>query len=191
MQILHIDSSIQGEASVSRQISAAAAQALVRGNRNAELVYRDLATSPIDHLTLGSFADPQASEILEEFLSADVVVLGVGFYNFTIPSQLKAWFDRILMPGQTFKYDDEGRQVGLVPDKKLLVALSRGGLYAQGAPLAHTEHAETLIGWFAQYMGITDVEFIIAEGVRMSDEARDAALSEALLQADALSLANA
>jgi len=99
--ILHIDCSITGEASVSRQLSASIAAGLQRQHPNPRIVRRDLVGSPLPHLTLEAMAD---SSVLDEFLAADTVVIGAPMYNFTLPSQLKAWLDRILIAGKTFRY---------------------------------------------------------------------------------------
>lgn len=144
MKLLHIDSSIQGEASASRAISAAVVERLRAADPGLEVVYRDLIVSPLPHLTLDSFAGLQAKDILEEFQAADVVVIGAALYNFTIASQLKAWIDRILIAGQTFRYGENG-PVGLAGGKRVIVALARGGVYGEGSPLAAWEHAETLL----------------------------------------------
>src|SRR3569832_2126488 len=118
MKLLHIDSSVLGPHSVSRQISAAVVDRLVQASPGLEVVYRDLTTAPLKHLTGSHLAAAQgaapASElqqdlaagqtVLEEFLAADIVVIGAPMYNFTIPSQLKAWIDRILIAGKTFRY---------------------------------------------------------------------------------------
>jgi FMN-dependent NADH-azoreductase len=122
MKLLHIDSSVLGPHSVSRQVSAAIVDRLRNATPNLDIIYRDLASTPLahlsgSHLAAGQGAAPEASlqqdiaagqAVLDEFLAADIVVLGAPMYNFTIPSQLKAWIDRILVAGKTFKYGAQG-----------------------------------------------------------------------------------
>ena len=94
MTILHIDSSINGENSASRAVSQSIVEQLKTAQWGEEVVYRDLASDPLSHLTLDAFAD---TSVLDEFLAADTIVIGAPMYNFTLPSQLKAWIDRILI----------------------------------------------------------------------------------------------
>jgi len=115
---------------------------------------------------------------MEEFQAADIVVIGVAMYNFTIPSQLKAWIDRILVAAQTFWYGADGPE-GLANGKCVIAALARGGLYGEGAPSAPMEHAETYLRGVLDFIGIVDPEFIIAEGVALGDGARQAAITTA------------
>src|SRR5438045_767854 len=119
MTILKIDSSITGEASISRQLTAAVTQQLLGQRPDARLVERDLVASPLSHLTLGGSGD---QDVLEEFLAADTIVIGAPMYNFTVPSQLKAWIDRILVAGTTFRYGANGPE-GLAGDKRAIVAV--------------------------------------------------------------------
>ena len=93
--------------------------------------------------------------MLEEFLAADIIVLGAPMYNFTIPSQLKAWIDRILVAGKTFKYCAQGVE-GLAGNKRVIVAISRGGFYGPGTPAAVGEHLETYLRWVFGFIGITE-----------------------------------
>eukprot|EP01137_Pigoraptor_chileana_P013916 Opistho-2@67960 len=187
MNLLHIDSSITGPASASRAISAAVVERLDAENPAIDTVYHDLAAQPLSHLTLDILGDPAANAELQAFLAADVVVIGAGFYNFGIPSQLKAWLDRILISGQTFRYGPEGPE-GLAGDKRVIVALTRGGLYSEGSPAAAFEHAETYLKTAFGFIGIVP-EFIVAEGLAMGDEARVAGMTSALEAARSLSAA--
>ncbi len=154
MKLLHIDSSILGANSVSRQVAAAAVNRLRLLDPNLDITYRELAAEPLAHLTLSHLSvdhplsamavssDPAALQVgrvasqaaLDEFLAADIVVIGAPMYNFTIPSQLKAWIDRILVPGKTFQYGPDGVK-GLAGDKRVIVAISRGGVYEAGSPV--------------------------------------------------------
>lgn len=185
MKLLHIDSSINGSVSASRAVSAAIAERLQAENPGFENAYHDLAARPLPHLTLDVLGDPAANAELQAFLAADVVVIGAGFYNFSIPSQLKAWLDRILIGGQTFSYGPDGPH-GLAGGKRVIVALTRGGLYGEGSPAASFEHAETYLRTVFGFIGITP-EFIVAEGLAMGDEARLAGLAAALDAAGSLS----
>ena len=121
MTVLHIDASINGENSASRVISKSIVDRLDRSPTDA-LVYRDLAADPLPHLTLDAFAD---RSVVDEFLAADTVVIGAPMYNFSLPSQLKAWIDRILVAGETFRYTANGPE-GLAGGKRVIVALARG-----------------------------------------------------------------
>jgi len=196
MKLLHIDSSILGDMSVSRQLSAATVGRLRDADPSLDLVYRDLAASPLGHLTLvampsdaaESGSDGAASQaVLDEFLAADIVVVGAPMYNFTIPSQLKAWLDRILIAGKTFSYGADGPQ-GLSGGKRVILALSRGGLYGAGTPAAVLEHLETYLRGVFGFIGIVP-EVVIAEGVQMGPEARSAAVDGALDSVAALKAA--
>jgi len=194
MKLLHIDSSVLGPHSVSRQLSSAIVDRLRRQNPDLELVYRDLSSAPLAHLSGSHLAAAQdaapsaevqqdlaaGQAVLEEFLAADIVVLGAPMYNFTIPSQLKAWIDRILVAGKTFKYDAQGQR-GLAGDKRMIVAISRGGFYGAGTPAAVGEHLETYLHWVFGFIGIKNPEFISADGVQAGPEHREKALAKALV----------
>ena len=127
MNILHLDSSITGENSASRALSAAIVRELTDADPAAQVVYRDLVGEPLDHLTLPGFGTEASQQALAEFQAADLVVIGAPMYNFTVPTQLKAWLDRVLIAGQTFRYTETGAE-GLAGDKQVIVALARGGL---------------------------------------------------------------
>ena len=166
MKLLHIDSSVLGPHSVSRQVSAAIVERLRQATPGLEVTYRDLTSTPLAHLS-GSH------------LAADIVVLGAPMYNFTIPSQLKAWIDRILVAGKTFKYGAQGVE-GLAGNKRVIVAISRGGYYGPGTPAAVGEHLETYLRWVFAFIGVTNPEFIFADGVQVGPEHREKALAGAL-----------
>jgi len=126
--------------------------------------------------------------VLEEFLAADIIVIGAPMYNFTIPSQLKAWIDRILVAGKTFKYGPEGAE-GLAGDKRVIVAISRGGFYGADTPAAAGEHLETYLRWVFGFIGITDPEFISADGIQTGPDHREKAVAGALKAAGDLKAA--
>lgn len=185
MKLLHIDSGITGTASLSRQISAAIVESLKTADPRITVVRRDLEAEPLPHLNgagLGALAD---GELLSEFLEADIVVLGAPMYNFTIPSQLKAWFDRILVAGKTFRYTAEGPE-GLAGGKRVIIASSRGGAYSDGGPTAGLDFHEPYMRALFGFVGIPEVEIIRAEGVVFSPEHREKALSGALAQVASL-----
>jgi FMN-dependent NADH-azoreductase len=176
MKLLHLDSSILGENSVSRAVSAAVVRQLKDAHPGLEETYRDLVAQPLDHLTLAALAD---TTYVDEFLAADVVVIGAGMYNFGLPTQLKAWIDRVAIAGKTFRYTEAGAQ-GLAGGKRVIVTLARGGLYGQGSPAQAMEHAETYLRGVFGFLGVTDLEFIIAEGIALGPDQRATALAGAL-----------
>jgi FMN-dependent NADH-azoreductase len=199
MKLLHIDSSILGTNSVSRQVAAAIVAQLRRANPGLEVTYRDLSAAPLAHLTLphlpsahplSAHVDPSAraahqkdaaasQAALDGFVAADIVVIGAPMYNFTIPSQLKAWIDRIIVPGKTFSYG-EGGVVGLAGNKRVIIAISRGGFYGAQTPQAAAEHLETYLRTVFGFMGVTNPEIIIAEGINYGPEQRQTAIETAL-----------
>jgi FMN-dependent NADH-azoreductase len=188
MNILHIDSSITGDNSASRALSAAIVAELVAADPAAAVTYRDLVADPLDHLTLPGFASEQSQAAMAAFQAADVIVIGAGMYNLSIPSQLKAWFDRIMIAGQTFRYTESG-PVGLAGAKRAIVALARGGMYGEDSPARSVEHAERYIADVLAFMGITAPHFVIVEGLAISPEARAAALAAAHAEVASLPVA--
>ena len=106
---------------------------------------------------------------LDEFLAADIVVIGAPMYNFTIPSQLKAWLDRLAVAGKTFKYGEKGPE-GLCGGKKIIIASARKGVYSGNSPYASFDHQEKYLTIFFQFLGVTDVTFIRAEGLATADQ---------------------
>lgn len=203
MKLLHIDSSVLGGYSVSRQISAAIVERLKQAKPGIQITYRDLSATPLSHLSGAQLAAKQGAStpdaalerelatsqaVLDEFLASDVVVLGAPMYNFTIPSQLKAWIDRIVIAGQTFKYGPQGPE-GLAGNKRVIFALSRGGFYGLGTPAAALEHLETYLRGVFGFMGVTKLEFVSADGVQAGPEQREKALAGALQAATGLQAA--
>lgn len=179
MTILKIDSSITGEASVSRQLTAATLDQLVALQPDATVIVRDLAAEPLDHLTLAAFAD---THVVDEFLAADTVVIGAPMYNFGVPSQLKAWIDRIAVAGKTFRYGADGRPEGLAGDKRVIVAISRGGFYDDGNAM---EHVETYLRGLFGFIGITP-SFVHADGIAVGPEQREAGIANGLSEVERL-----
>lgn len=188
MKVLHIDSSIMGGASVSRQLSQAIVAQLTAKHAGAQVDYLDLAQQPIPHLTaeilMGKNAEQAAlgEKILQQYLDADVVVVGAAMYNFGLSSALKAWIDRISVAGKTFKYTENG-PVGLAGNKKAYIASSRGGVYGADSP---ADFQEGLLQTVFGFTGVNDVEIIRAEGVNMGAELKDKALADAMAQIQAI-----
>jgi len=173
--ILHIDSSISGDNSASRQLTTSLVERLKRAQPGDDVVYRDLAASPLPHLTLDQFAD---TSVLDEFLAADTIVVGAPMYNFTLSTQLKAWIDRLMVAGRTFRYTENGPE-GLAGGRRVIFAIARGGIYSGGAPAAALEHLESYLRGVFNFMGI-EPEFVIAEGLNLGAEQREQSISQAL-----------
>lgn len=203
MKLLHIDASILAGNSVSRQVTAAVVERLKKTTPNLEVTYRDITTAPLSHLSSAHLAAAQgatpesadvqadlaaSSDALDEFLAADIVVIGAPMYNFTIPSQLKAWIDRILVAGKTFKYSEKGLE-GLAAGKRVIVAISRGGFYGADTPTAAGEHLETYLRWVFGFIGIPNPEIIAADGLQMGPEHREKAVAGAMQLATGLQAA--
>lgn len=182
MNLLHVDSSALGAHSVSRELSRAVVQSLVRAHPGAKLTYRDLASNPLPHWAPApdavNPAERGGSEALEEFLAADVVVVGAPMYNFSIPSTLKAWIDRLAIAGKTFRYGATGPE-GLAGGKRVIIASSRGGLYSEG-PAQAMDFQEDYLRKVFGFFGITDIDVVRAEGVNLGPEQKAKAVAGAL-----------
>ena len=194
MQLLHLDSSILGNASVSRRLSAeivARQSALHPGLRT---VYRDLAADPALHLSGSHLAVWQGgasndvalgadllkgTAYMDELFASDILVIGTPMYNLSIPTPLKAWIDRIAVAGRTFRYTAKGPE-GLLKGKRAFIASARGGVYSAGSPAAAFEHHESYLVGLLGFLGITDTMIVRAEGVAVSPEAKEAAVTRAL-----------
>ncbi|MHC8407223.1 FMN-dependent NADH-azoreductase [Pseudomonas sp. TMB3-21] len=194
MKLLHIDSSILGDNSASRLLSREVVNAWQAAESNVAVTYRDLAADAISHFSANTLvaagttaelrdaaqqheADLSAST-LAEFLAADAVVIAAPMYNFTIPTQLKAWIDRIAVAGQTFRYTEAGPE-GLCGNKKVVIVSTSGGLHVgQATGVAHEEYLKVMFG----FLGITDIEFVRAHGLAYGDEVRTKAMSDAQAQ---------
>ena len=225
MKLLHIDSSISGGRSVSRQLTASIVARLKQTNPSLEVSYRDIAAMPVPHhweallnlklkalsergaLNAGAIhvqvtdapgndaADAQlqhdfatVNAVLNEFVAADIVVLGAPMYNFCIPSQLKTWIDCLAAPGQTFRYTATGVE-GLCGGKRIIVGSSRGGFYTAPSPMAALDHQESYLAGFFGFMGVSDIAFVRAEGVNLGAEQRARALESALAEVATLKAA--
>jgi FMN-dependent NADH-azoreductase len=180
MTILHIDSSITGENSVSRVLSGRIIRQLSSGG--ADVIHRDVVADPLDHLTLGAYAD---SSVLDEFMAADTVVIGAPMYNFTLPSQLKAWLDRVVVNGRTFRYTAEGKPEGLAGPKRVIIALSRGGYYGADLGNADFEHLESYLKAVFAFIGLKP-EFVRADGINLGSEVKAKSVENALGEVERL-----
>lgn len=187
MHILHLDSSPLGGHSVSRDLTAAIVARLRSDAPGATVTYRDLASDPLPHWAPAPDAENPAAriggEVLDQFLAADVIVVGAPMYNFTVPSQLKAWIDRILIAGKTFRYTATGPE-GLAGGKRVIVASSRGGVYSAGTPGAAADFQEPFLRQVFAMIGIDAVEFVRAEGVGLGPEQKAAAIEAAHAEID-------
>ncbi|CDF95579.1 MULTISPECIES: FMN-dependent NADH-azoreductase [unclassified Pseudomonas] len=194
MKLLHIDSSILGDNSASRQLSRDVVEAWKAAEADVVVTYRDLAADAISHFSAqtlvaaGTSAELRDAALqheadlsaaaLAEFLAADAVVIAAPMYNFTVPTQLKAWIDRIAVAGQTFSYTEAGPQ-GLCGGKKLVIVSTAGGLHAgQPSGVGHEDYLKLLFG----FLGITDIEIVRAEGLAYGDDMRNKAMSDAKAQ---------
>jgi FMN-dependent NADH-azoreductase len=197
MKLLHVDASILAQGSVSRVLSAEIVTAQRRIHPGLEVVYRDLGAEPVGHLSGAHLAAAQGAvpegpdlrrdlaagqTALAEFLAADIVVIGAPMYNFGIPSQLKAWIDRLAVAGQTFRYSEKGPE-GLCGGKRVIVASSRGGYYGPDTPAAFLDHQESYLRGIFGFFGITDVTFIRAEGVNLGPDQRAKSIEAAKAEA--------
>ena len=191
MKLLHIDSSILGDNSASRQLSGEVVKAWQAAHPGLDVSYRDVAAEAIEHFsaaTLVAAGTPAelrdaaqkheaqlSADTLAQFMAADAVVIGAPMYNFTIPTQLKAWIDRIAVAGQTFRYTENGPE-GLCGNKKVIVISTSGGLHSgQATGVAHEDYLKVVLG----FLGITDVEFVRAHGLAYGDEMRSKAMNDA------------
>jgi FMN-dependent NADH-azoreductase len=181
-RILQVDSAITGEQSVSRQVTQRIVERLASAHPGALITRRNLVADPLPHLTLDQLGP---NPVLEEFLAADVVVVGAPMYNFTVPSQLKAWLDRIVVNGTTFRYTAEGKPEGLAGNKRVIVALSRGGIYGPEQGNAGFEHLESYLGAIFAFIGI-EPEFVRADGINLGPDVKAKSVEGALAQAELL-----
>lgn len=203
MNILHINAGLFGDNSVSNQLSDKIIQRLQTNHTDATVTKRDLAAQPLAHLDAeillaGSAKEEERSErqraelattemLLDEVFAADVLVIGAPMYNFAIPSQLKAWFDRIAQAGRTFRYTENGPE-GLLTGKRVIIASARGGFYSEDSTSA-LDHQESYLKTMLGFVGITDVTIVRAEGVNISDSQRQQSIQAASKDIEALSVA--
>lgn len=176
MRLLHLDSSVTGQDSVSRRLTARVAQAWRASHPEGTVVYRDLVASPLPHWQPQHGSSREASalaqQLIQEVRSADALLLGAPMYNFSIPTQLKAWLDHLAVPQETFSYGSAG-PVGLLQDRPTVIVSTRGGRYSEGATMA-MDHQESYLQHMLAFLGIRDVRWVRAEGLGMAplDEAQ-------------------
>lgn len=189
-RLLHIDSSARIEGSESRRLSSQFVRQWLDNHPDYQVMERDIASKPLPHLdaemlaAMMSPADQQTPEmarivqrinlLVEEFLSADLVVLGVPMYNLGIPSTLKTYIDHIVIAGKTFAYTDQGA-VGLVTDRPVYIITARGGVHSDAITDQQTPYLQTLFN----FIGIQNVNFIHSEGLNMGDVLREKGIQEA------------
>jgi FMN-dependent NADH-azoreductase len=201
MKLLHIDSSPLAAHSVSRELTRRAVAQWQASHPGTAVEYLDLAADAPSHLNLDSLGfrlgldaegltevqkreNGVSEKLVSQFLAADVVVVGAPMYNFSIPSQLKAWIDRVAQAGRTFKYTEQGPQ-GLATGKTVLVASTRGGAYHGNPDLAFLDHQESYLKAVFGFFGITDVRFVRAEGLAMGDAVKAKAIEAATVEIQA------
>ncbi|MEO7159099.1 MAG: NAD(P)H-dependent oxidoreductase [Polaromonas sp.] len=197
-QLLHIDSSILGGNSVSRQLTAQIVASWRAAHPATEISYLDLAIDTPEHFSADSMGfrlpasstelsnvqkneNARSEALVSQFLASDVLVVGAPLYNFSIPTQLKAWIDRIAQAGRTFTYTDKG-PVGLAGGKTVIVASTRGGMYSTSDAGNAMEHQESYLKTIFGFFGVTDVRFVRAEGLGMGEAAKAAALAAAQVE---------
>lgn len=201
MKLWQIDSSVLGENSASRKLTAEIVAREKARHPGLEVSELDLAAAPLAHLSpahIGAmFGHPPADDAViaditrgtsyvDTLFESDIIVLGVPMYNFGIPSQLKALFDRLLVAGKTFKYGADGNPVGLVPaGKKVIVVSTRGGLYTPGNPAAALDHQEKHLTALLNFIGLADITFVRAEGLALPDN-KGSSLAKAEAEISAL-----
>ena len=181
MKLLHLDSSALSGNSVTRELTAAIVARWQDKLPQLQVEYRDLDSNPLPHLTARSLAQVDSAEAadaartMEQFLAADVLVIGAPMYNFSIPSTLKAWIDRVAVAGKTFRYTEKDPE-GLAGGKRVIIASGRGGIHTN----APTDFQEAYLRQVFGFLGVTDIEFVRAEGVAYSPQHRSDAIAGAL-----------
>jgi len=201
MKLLHIDSSVLGAGSASLALTADIVARQIKLHPGLEVIYRDLATDAALHLSPAHLAAFQGQAVtdaqlgadlskggayLQEVFDADIIVVGAPMYNFSIPSQLKAWIDRVVVAGKTFRYGANGPEGLLSSPRRVFIASSRGNVYTLGSPSAPFEHHESYLTSVLGFIGLTDVTVVRAEGLAFGPEVRQAAMGKAREQIAAI-----
>ncbi len=202
MNILQINSSARPDASHSSRLAQAIVERIAESQGVDKLTIRDLGRNPLaelDEAALQALFTPaeqrtaeQAARVaiddalIAEIQAADAVVLGVPMYNFGVPAQLKNWIDAIARARVTFKYTEQGA-VGLLTGKKVYVALTRGGQYRNTPADTQVPYLKTVLA----FLGMTDVQFVYAEGLAMGPQAEQDALASAHAQIAQLAIGEA
>ncbi|CAI1241017.1 FMN-dependent NADH-azoreductase [Serratia plymuthica] len=178
-RLLHLDTGIHVPNSVSRQLSAAIVDWFKITNKAIDITYRDLATNPLPALTGTVLASINSTDIstlspkrqtevhesnkaLDEFMAADIVVIGMTFYNFSLPSALKTWLDRVIVSDKAFANDANG--IGRLRGKRVIIAISRADMFSNGSSFTPREHAMRYLRDIFSVIGINDLDVIIGEG---------------------------
>ena len=193
MKLLQVDSSVLGTNSVSRQLTAEVVAEWRRVHPDTTVEQLDLAVDTPNHFDANALgikvpvAEPTdaqkrenavSEKLVSQFLAADVIVVGAPLYNFSVPSQLKAWIDRLAQVGRTFKYTEKG-PTGLATGKTVIVVSTRGGIYSTSEAGQAAEHQESYLQVVFGFFGITDVRFVRAEGIAMGDAVKAKAVEAA------------
>lgn len=197
MKILQINASVRGEDSNSTLLANSIVQRLKHQHPAAQIHAHDLGNTPhptLDNEALSALftpADKRTAEqqarvdrddaLIAQVQAADVLVFGVPMYNFGIPAQLKSWFDAIARAGVTFRYTEQGPE-GLLKGKKVYVALARGGIYRDTPNDSQVPYLKTMLG----FLGMSDIDWVYAEGLAMGAESAEAAMRQAQEQIDSL-----
>jgi FMN-dependent NADH-azoreductase len=199
--ILHIDSSILDGYSVSRVLSADIVARLQALHPNTKVIYHDLASNGPGHVSGAYMAATRGGAVtdttlsaelatgnayIDELFVADIIVIGAPMYNFGTSSQLKAWIDRVVIAGRTFKYDENGVE-GLLKAKKLFIASAQGGFYTGESPMAFLDHQEAYLRGVLGFIGLTDITIVRADGINLGEEVKVAAVAKAKAEIAALS----
>src|ERR1700740_2351676 len=189
--LLQIDASPRGDRSVSRELTRDFAGAWKEANPDGQIIYRDLGHNPVPLVTetfIAAVYTPPATrspelraaisasdQLISELQTATDYVFGVPMYNFSVPAGFKAYIDQIVVPGRTYAYaaDGSGSRIGLLKGKKATVIMSRGWLYRDGSPLSSCNLQESWIRMILGFVGVTDLEFVAAEGVAHLDRGND------------------
>ena len=185
--LLHVDSSPRGDRSVSRQLTREFAVAWKEANPDGQVIYRDLGHDPVPLVTeafiAAVYTPPEArspelraaiavsDQLISELQTATDYVFGVPMYNFSVPAGFKAYIDQIVIPGRTYSYtaDGSGSRTGLLKGKKATVIMSRGWFYQNGSPLAACNLQQPWIRMILGFVGVTDIDFVVAEGITHLD----------------------
>lgn len=200
MKLLHVDASINGAASVSRGLTRQVVDKWLANNPETQVEYLDLAVDTPPHFSADSMGirrpagdtisaaeqreNQLAEALVSQFLAADVIVVGAPLYNFSVPSQLKAWIDRLAQAGRTFRYTENGPE-GLATGKTVIAVLSRGGVYSTSEAGQAMEHQESYLKTIFGFFGVTDIRIVRAEGTDLGAESRETALRTAAEQIEA------
>ena len=195
--LLQLNTSIYGDAGQSSRLADRLAARWKAQNPGATVIKRDFATDPVPHITAERFQAfltkpalrmpaqqavvDYSDALIDELRRADVIVLGLPLYNFAVPSTLKAYFDHIARAGVTFRYTANGSE-GLLAGKKVYVVAARGGKYQGTDGDTQTAYVRQFLG----FLGMTDIEFVYAEGLAISEASKDDALAQARSAIDGL-----